>query len=318
MAANNTVNSGFLERQQVYAPYLLEPILPMLLSDAFVFDATQGYTDGVTLNVPLMGQSAIYQRTEDENTRLQNVSVGNFTMTISEFPETADGITRKLIEDGYATEMFLNQLVPNQQSAIMQRYETVVLSVQQFQTAGNQNLINGSSHRRVASGAGNTLSWADFTFAANALDKANIPSAGRIAIISPDALTSLTQQVGAVNIAFNRDFLGVPAEGLRDELDGTKLFNGFRVYVSNFTSFIASETINGATATNAQACLFFSVARETYKPIARAWRRLPTADAYLDRDRDNMEVYRMNARFGVGLLRPQNLVVVLAQAPTGI
>lgn len=318
MSTQNTVNSASLIRQQVYKDMILPPILPKLINDSFVFDATQGFTDGNTLNIPIMGMPSVYQRTEDENTKLQNVSTGNFTMTISNFPETADGISRKLVEDGYATQFLINELIPAQQNAILQTYETQILNVQSFQTAANANTINGAAHRRIASGTGNTLQWDDFTFAANALTKAYIPTQGRVAIISPEAALSLMRQVGGLNIAFNKDFLGVPADNILDGTMVSKDFAGFTVFVSQFTAQIASETIGGTTATNANACLFFSIAEERYKPIARAWRRQPTADAYLDRDRDNLEIYRFNARFGVGLMRPQNLVVVLAQAPSGV
>lgn len=315
MAANSTFNSQSLIRQNVYANLLLPPIYPFLLSDTFILDVSSDFSDGDNYQVPLMGMPSIDERTENEPSKIDNISTSRFTMAVTEFPETAVGITRKLQEDGYATRLLEQQIVPAQRNAIMQRYETVLMNVQQFQTPSDYNLIDGVPHRFIGGGTNQVLTTDDFDTAAYALDTANIPSQGRVAIISPGQARQLKREIGQQNITFNRDFLGVPAESLRNGLDVTVEIGGFQVFVSNFVANVASETINGTTVTNGRAALFFSMADDYVKPIARAWRRMPTAEFYVDRPRDDMEVYRLNARFGVGLIRPQGLVAILAANP---
>lgn len=314
MSAQSTFNSEFLIRQNVYSNDLLPPLEPLLLNDVVVYDVTGDFSDGDTFYVPKMGMPAIRQRTEDEPSRIDNVPGTRFQMSITEFPETAVGITRKNAEDSYIMAKFVSQLVPAQQNALMQRYETVLMNVQSGQTAADPNLFDGVPHRLIAGGASQTITTADFRIAAYALDTANVPTRSRVAIISPGMAMSLKAEISNVNIAFNRDFLGLPAESVRDGLDVTFEIEGFRVFVSNFVAEV-SETISGEAITDARVALFMSIADDYCKPIARGWRRQPTAQVYIDEPRDNMEVYRVNGRFGVGLIRPEGLVTVLAKDP---
>jgi hypothetical protein len=316
MPANNTTNSTALIRQQVYANEIYPPLLPYLMNDTFVHDVSADFSDGDTYNIPQMGQASIRQRTEDEDTRVDNISTSRFQMAITEFPETAVGLTRKMREDSYIWQKFVSQIIPVQRNAVLQRYETVLMQVQRDQTSGDFNNIDGVPHRFIASGTNNVLTTADFDDAAYALDTANIPTKNRFAIISPGMARSLKREIGNVNIAFNRDFLGIPSESIREGLNVSIEIGGFQVIVSNFADQVATETIDGDTITNARTALFFSIADEYCKPIARGWRRPPTADMYVDRSKDDLEVYRLNARFGVGLVREQGLVTILATDPT--
>lgn len=311
MTAQNTSNSSYLTRQSVYSSEVIPPLEPMLLNDNVVLDVSDQFSDGETFFLSKMGMPSIRQRTESEDTRVDNIPGTRVEMDITEFPESAVGITRKNAEDAYLMGQFLQYLVPLQRNALMQRYETTIMALQGEQTLADSNLFNGVPHRLVGTGTNNIITTDDFDAMAYALDTANVSAKNRVAIISPAMARNIKKEIGQVNIAFNRDFLGLPAEAIRNGLDVSIEIGGFRVFVSNFAAEIANETISGDTVTNGSAAMFFSL--DGYdKPLARGWRRMPSADVYIDHSKDNMEVYRVNARWGAMLYRPEALGVVIA------
>jgi hypothetical protein len=94
---------------------------------------------------------------------------------------------------------------------------------------------------------------------------------------------------------------------------------GWDVYESNFLDEIAAETINGraldASATDSsagtgKANMFMSMAPEAV-PFVGAWRQMPEVDFEYNKDFQRYE-YVTTCRYGLGLYRPESLVVVLS------
>jgi len=314
MSIINGTSNPSLIRQEVYSNEMLTPLYPMVNADIFVRDISD-FKDGATYNLPKMGQASIYQRSGSEDTRLDGVSTAMFQFTVTDFPESATAIERKTIEDSWIMPVLMGELIPNQQNAIKEYYETQIWKAQSAQTASDPNTINGVAHRFVASGSNQTLTVQDFARAKLALDTANVPQEGRVAIISPYAahqIASLVTPVAQFN--FNLDLQGVIEQGIRNNLKVNYQLHGFNIMVSNFLP-VVTETITafGATTsvTSGNVNLFFSIANDQVKPFVRAWRRQLTSRMYIDDKKDLMEVYVTNGRFGYGCQRLQGLVCAL-------
>jgi hypothetical protein len=181
------------------------------------------------------------------------------------------------------------------------------------QTVSNPNTINGAHHRFVATGTNEVITITDFALAKYALDKANVPAAGRVAIVDPSVEYTISTLTNLVNMSNpNPNWASIVETGVATDMRFYKNIFGFDIYVSNRLAD-ANETIAGpTTATTAagKANMFFNptVPGGTF---VGAWRQMPKVDGKYNQDFQREE-YVTTARYGVKLFRPESMVVILS------
>lgn len=278
-----------------------------------------------TLHITTFGDLVLRDLAEDQPTPVDPMDSGEITLTISEYVGNGVYMTDKVRDDSWKAAQFDAAIVPKQSRAIKEHYETTMLAAANSgQTASNANAINGFAHRYVASGSNQTIDLEDFSYAKLALDKANAPEEGRIAVVDALVAMSLDNMTNIVNVSNNRTFEGIVNTGFAKNMRFVKHIYGFDVYTSNRLPTVTSETVDtssitvpapssSATVTSGVANLFMCVADDMETPIMGAWRRQPMFEGNRNARRRRDEFYA-SARYGFGLQRTQTLVVILTSA----
>ena len=200
----------------------------------------------------------------------------------------------------------------------MKAMEVKVLDVgPSGQTASNANSINGADHRWVATGGSDTARTVipqDFAKANYALNKANVPAQGRVAIVDPSVAYTLETLTNLVNVSNNPMWEGIVSTGISTGMRFIKNIYGFDTYVSQNLKIIGAETItsSGARTTGSPGVgnLFFSSASDVL-PFVGLIRQPPKVDSEYNKDFQREE-YVTTCRYGFKLYRPENLVVVIS------
>lgn len=210
-----------------------------------------------------------------------------------------------------------SSFVPKMARAIAKTMEVDMLATGNAgQTAANLNAINGGNHRFVGSGvvAGlPAISPKDFSLANFALNKANVPAEGRIAIVDPSVGYQLETLTNLVNVSNNPMWEGVIATGLLNGTRFAKNVYGFDVYVSQNLPQGITETINGvAVTTNGVSNCLFSAAQDVL-PIIGAVRQPPKVDSDYNKDLQREE-FVTTTRYDFKLYRPENYVCIITDA----
>lgn len=303
-----TTDTPHLIRSNLWSTELKEVVEDQLMAMRYVKWIDDMFPDGETLNIPSVGQLVADDYSEDEAVKYRAMDTGNFTFSITEYVHSGTYITRKQLQDSVYSAMLVSQFVPKQARAIMSRLENDILGLSAQQTAANTNTINGVAHRFVGTGTSETISINDFAKANTALDKANMPSANRVAIVDPTVGYTLSTLTNLSNVSNNPRWEGIVESGMVSDMHFTKNVHGFDVYISNRLA-TANETIGGLTTAAGKANLFFSATPDLL-PFVGAMRQKPIVDSEFNKDKQREE-YVTTARWGVKLYRPENLVCVL-------
>jgi len=303
-------NDDHLIRSNLWSNQLKEVFEDELLGMKYVEMLTD-FPDGDTFNIPSIGQAETNDYVENQPVKYSAMDTGNFTFTISQYKSSATYITEKMKQDSYMASRLIAKFVPSQHRALAVAMESKILSVgPDGQTSANLNQINGASHRWVGSGTNEIMTVQDFAKANYALDKANVPQSGRVAIVDPSVGYALQTITNLTNLSNNPRWEGIVRDGATT---GTKfLMNvyGFDVYISNNLKVnTSSETINGVTSAAGVNNLFFS-ADSMALPIVGAIRQAPKVDSSYNKDFQREE-YVTTCRYDFKLFRPENMVVVV-------
>lgn len=235
---------------------------------------------------------------------------GNFTFTITDYKSSATYITEKAKQDWFYVNELTSMFVPKMHRALAVAMENDIMDLgPDGQTASDPNTINGARHRYVGGGTGDTISIVDFAKANYALDKANVPSTNRVAIVDPSVVHTLATQTNLVNLSNNPSWEGIVRDGYVTGMRFVANVYGFDVYVSNYLKDGIAETVSGNSITNGVANLFFSAAPDVL-PFVGAIRQMPKVDSEFNKDLQREE-YVTTMRYGFKLYRPENMVVVL-------
>lgn len=275
------------------------------------------FPDGDTLNIPSIGQGTANDYVENEAVEYTNLDEGNFTFTIDKYKSSAMYITKKHRQDAYYAAQLEAAFVPAQARAIGAAIEANVLAVgPNGQTAANPNVINGGDHRLAGSGTSAAIALADFAKANYALNVANVPIQGRVAIVHPSVEFTLNQLVTVTNATSNMKWANITTDGMMSSLTSLNMnIHGFDVYVSQYLKEnSASESItdsgsNTVAVSNGVNNLFFSTAPDAM-PLIGAMRQMPEVDSFYNHNRQREE-YVTTCRFGHKLYRPEGLVTVV-------
>lgn len=328
MSVQGTSNSqAFIEAQQ-YSQFILENLHDGLLPEAFYRDVSD-FTHGTTLNIKTVGTVTLQEVTEDAPIVYNAIDSGTVTLNMTDYVGDAWAIKDKLRMDGNQIDQLSSERAMESTRAFQEYFETrqfAVLDAAQDKT-GDVNLINGRPHRWVAGGAAATsrnMTLDDFIAMKLAFDKANVPQAGRIAIVDPIVEASLNSITNIVNVSNNPMFQGMVETGFEREHKFIRNIFGFDIWTSNrLPTLTATEALDASAYGLANDTAevgdvvneFMCVASDQTKPGMIAWRQMPSVEG--DRNKDEaQDEFVTRAYLGLGAQRVDTLGCIITSAST--
>jgi hypothetical protein len=260
---------------------------------------------------------------EGQAVKYAAMDTGDFTFSITEYKSAATYITNKMKQDSFYMSRLVSSFAPRMHRALMKAWEVDVLALApESQTSDDPNTINGADHRFVASGGSNnarTMAPADFAKALHALQMANVPAVNLVAIVDPSVEYTLNTLTNIANVSNNPRWEGIIASGMSTGMRFVKNIYGFDVYTSvNLKTGTAQEAITDSgsvardTGTSPKYNIFFSAAPDVL-PFVGQIRQAPTVESEYNKDLQRDE-YVTTMRYGVKVIRPENLVVIASDA----
>lgn len=314
MSQNRANSTAFIEAEQ-YSAFILRNLHDGMLPGSFYRNVTD-FGSGTTLNIKTIGTVTIQDGAEEVPFDYSPIESGTITMTISDYVGDAWYVTDELREDGAQVEALMAGRSSESTRAIQETFETRFLAkCNSSQTNANANLVNGFAHRIASavatSGSENTILLDHLIKMKLAFDKANVPMAGRIAIVDPvvgatlDRLVSLGRDVTPfgqkiLEQGFDRDHQFIM------NLYGWNIITSNRLPQGTFSD--GTTSVSGAVAN-----IFMSLADDNTKPIMAAWRRMPKVEGERNKDLRRDE-FVTSARWGFGTQRVDTLGVIITSA----
>src|SRR5690606_14691502 len=278
MAGFATYNTEHLIRSEIWSSQIKEVLEDELFAMRYV-DMIQDFPDGDTINIPSIGQAEQSDYVEGQAVKDTAMDTGNFQFSITDYKQSGTYITNKMKQDTFYLDRLISKFVPSQARAIMTGIEEKVLSVgPDGQTPSDLNNINGAPHRFYGQGSGNKISPEDFALAKFALQKANVPMTNLVAIVDPSVEFQLSTLQNLVNISNNPRWERIVRDGMSTGMRFIMNVYGFDVYMSNYLKSGITETIDGQSATNGVANLFFSATPDVL-PFVGQIRQAPRVDS---------------------------------------
>src|SRR5258706_11134142 len=162
MAGFMDANTQFLLRTNLWSRHIKELLLDELNAMKFV-RIISDFPDGVTLNIPSIGEAETADFTEGQAIKYNAMDTGNFTFSFDKYKYSANAISEKFKRDSFYSQDVIAAFVPRQHRALMEALETDILAkANAGQTASSLNTINTASHRWVAGAANQSISFTDF------------------------------------------------------------------------------------------------------------------------------------------------------------
>lgn len=318
---SNNYSHAFVEAQQ-YSKFILENLPDVLLPEGMWRDVSD-FGSGQTLNIKTVGTVTLQDAAEDVPLVFNPIDSDTITLSITDYLGDAWRVSDDLREDAAQVDQLMSLRAMESTRAIGEEHETKFLSkANAGQTAGNVGLINGRPHRWVGSASGNThvITFDDFIAMKLSFDKANVPQAGRIAIVDPiveATLNSLVLNTSSVNA--QPMFEGLMTTGFATSHRFVRNIMGFDVYTSNFLPVLtATESLsasgyglsNETAAVGDVANIFMCVADDSCKPVMHAWRRMPKTEGWRDEE-TRSDKFQVTSRYGFGVQRKDTLGVII-------
>ena len=324
MLTSNT--TAFVEATQ-YSQFILDNLHDYLLPEGLYRDVSD-FGSGTTLNIKTVGTVTIQDAAEDTPLNFNPIDTGNITLTITDYIGDAWKVSDDLREDGAQIDSLMSMRAMESTRALGENHESRFLAVANAaQTVANVNLVNGRPHRWIGGGTGVTtrvMSMSDLIAMKLAFDKANVPAAGRIAIVDPIVEATLNSLTNIVNVSNNPMFEGIITEGFAKDHKFVRNIFGFDIWTSNFLPVkTATEALNASSYNLANttaaigdvANLFMCVSDDSTKPIMHAWRRAPKTEGWRDNE-ERADKYQVTSRFGLGAQRVDTLGTILTTTLT--
>ena len=310
MSQNRANSTAFIEAEQ-YSAFILRNLNDGLLPGNF-FRNVSDFAAGNTLRIKTVGSVTIQDGAEEVPFDYSPIESGEVTLTINNYVGDAWYVTDELREDGAQVEALMAARSQESTRAIQETFESRFLArCNTAQTNANPNTINGFAHRIASAEVNNVISLNHFINMKLAFDKANVPMAGRVAIVDPIVAATLDRQVSIGRDV--TDFGKMILEGgwQRDHQFVMNLY-GWNIITSNRLATGAFG--DGTTAVaNGVANLFMCVADDQTKPLMAAWRRMPKVEGERNKDLRRDE-FTTSCRWGMGPQRVDTLGVVVTSA----
>jgi hypothetical protein len=310
MSQNRANSTAFIEAEQ-YSAFILRNLNDGLLPGNF-FRNVSDFSAGNTLRIKTVGSVTIQDGAEEVPFDYSPIESGEVTLTINNYVGDAWYVTDELREDGAQVEALMAARSQESTRAIQETFESRFLSrCNTAQTNANPNTINGFAHRIASAEVNNVASLNHFINMKLAFDKANVPMAGRVAIVDPVVAATLDRLISIGRDV--TDFGKMILEGgwQRDHQFVMNLY-GWNIITSNR---LATGSFGDGTTTvaNGVANLFMCVADDQTKPLMAAWRRMPKVEGERNKDLRRDE-FVTSCRWGMGPQRVDTLGVVVTSA----
>lgn len=306
MAQNRANSTAFIESEQ-YSSFILRNLHDGLLPGTFYRNVSD-FGNGTTLHIKTVGTVTIQDGAEEVPFDYSPIESGEVTLTITDYIGDAWYVTDDLREDGSQVEALMSARASESTRAIQEVFETRFLAkCNSAQTNSNANLVNGFAHRIVSAASNGIITLGHFIDMKLAFDKANVPMAGRVAIVDPVTaatfnkaftLTSAVTPFGEKMLSggMSRDHTYVMNLYGWDVITSNRLYKGS---VGDGTTTIAAGVAN----------VFMCLADDNTKPIMAAWRRMPKVEGERNKDLRRDE-FVTSARWGFGTQRVDTLGIV--------
>lgn len=307
---NNLNSQSFIHAQQ-YSNFILENLHDGLLPGNFYRDVSD-FKMGTVIDIKTVGSVTLQEVSEATPLTYNPIDTGSVQLRITDYVGDAYAISDILRQDGAQIDQLMAARAMEGTRALQEYFETRLLEVaNEGLTAGDANEVNGFAHRKVASGANNTIELQDLIEMKLAFDKANVPMSNRVLIVDPVVAASLDTKFGA-NYAVDRnpEFMKQLGEGFTREHQFVMNLFGWNIVTSNRLPSVATETIGSDTVTDAKANIAMCLADDNCKPVMHAWRQMPMAESKRNVDKRQDE-FVTTARDGWGIQRKDTLGVIL-------
>ena len=310
MSQNRGNSTAFIEAEQ-YSAFILRNLQDGLLPGSFYRNVSD-FGNGTTLHIKTVGTVTIQDGAEEVPFDYTPIESGEVTLTITDYVGDAWYVTDELREDGAQVEALMSARSSESTRAIQEIFETRFLKkANTSQTNAAANQVNGFAHRIASAESNNVISLNHFISMKLAFDKANVPMAGRVAIVDPVVAATLDKTV-----TLGRDVTPFAANILANGFDREHSFlmnlYGWNIITSNRLD--QGTFSDGTTSvTNGVANVFMSVADDNTKPVMAAWRRMPKVEGERNKDLRRDE-FVTSARWGFGTQRVDTLGIVITSA----
>lgn len=310
MSQNRANSTAFIEAEQ-YSAFILRNLQDGLLPGSFYRNVSD-FGSGTTLHIKTVGTVTIQDGAEEVAFDYTPIESGEVTLTITDYVGDAWYVTDELREDGAQVEALMSARSSESTRAIQEIFETRFLKkANTSQTNAAANQVNGFAHRIASAETNNVISLNHFISMKLAFDKANVPMAGRVAIVDPVVAATLDKTVSLA-----RDVTPFGQKILENGFDRehTFLMNLFGWNIITSNRLDTGTFSDGTTSvSNAVANVFMSVADDNTKPIMAAWRRMPKVEGERNKDLRRDE-FVTSARWGFGTQRVDTLGIVITSA----
>ena len=310
MSQNRGNSTAFIEAEQ-YSAFILQNLHDGMLPSA-MYRNVSDFGSGNTLHIKTVGTVTIQDGAEEVPFDYSPIESGEVTLTITDYVGDAWYVTDELREDGAQVEALMSARSSESTRAIQETFESRFLrKCNTSQTNAAANAVNGFAHRIASAETNNVLSLNHFINMKLAFDKANVPMAGRVAIIDPVAAATLDKLVSLA-----RDVTPFGQKILENGFDRDHQFlmnlYGWNIITSNR---LQTGTFSDGTTsvTNGVANVFMNIADDNIKPIMAAWRRMPKVEGERNKDLRRDE-FVTSSRWGMGTQRVDSLGILITSA----
>ena len=314
MSQNRGNSTAFIEAEQ-YSSMILRNLHDGMLPGV-MYRNVSDFGSGTTLHIKTVGSVTIQDGAEEVPFDYTPIESGEVTLTITDYVGDAWYVTDELREDGAQVEALMSARSSESTRAIQEVFESRFLKkANTSQVNAQPNSVNGFPHRIasavVTAGSENTALLDHFIKMKVAFDKANVPMAGRVAIVDPVVGATMDRLV-----SIGRDVTPFGQRILENgfDRDHTFLMNlyGWNIITSNRLDRCTFS--DGTTSvTDAVANVFMCVADDNTKPIMAAWRRMPKVEGGRNKDLRRDE-FVTSARWGFGTQRVDTLGILITSA----
>ena len=310
MSQNRANSTAFIEAEQ-YSAFILRNLEDGLLPGV-MYRNVSDFGSGSTLRIKTVGTVTIQDGAEEVPFDYSPIESGEVTLTITDYVGDAWYVTDELREDGAQVEALMSARSQESTRAIQETFETRFLRrCNTSQTNANANLINGFAHRIASAAPSNVATLNHFIDMKLAFDKANVPMAGRVAIVDPVVAATLDKliSIGRDVTPFGEQIL---QNGWAREHQFIMNLYGWNIITSNRLQ-TGSFSDGTTTVTNGVANVFMCVADDNTKPIMAAWRRMPKVEGERNKDLRRDE-FVTSSRWGMGTQRVDTLGILITSA----
>lgn len=310
MSITTQTNRAFIEAEQ-YSDFILTNLEDGLLPTIYYRDVTD-FGKGEVLHIKSIGEAQIQEVEEDSPLVYTAIETGEVQLRITEYTGDAWYVTDKFRQDASQVDTLLAERGKTATRAIQEHFESKALqTLNDGQVQNDPNVINGQAHRLAASGPNDTISVADLVKMKLAFDKADVPYAGRVAIVDPVVGASLSLNFqGTYAVDSNPKMQGILENGFDRDHQYFMNLCGWDIISSNRLPRVDGDL---GVAGPAVANIFLSVADDNTKALMTAWRQQVRVEGERNKDKQRDE-FVATARYGFGIQRVDSLGVIVSSS----